>query len=109
MLVWLVVSAVPVVLSKEGIPHALRSSLMIPAVFIIAFAGAKLAYQCCPRSPRCVTVAAATLILFGIVWQSWVLPAMYFSVVRGRALTRCTTSTRSAAKAVETRGSLAHF
>ena len=36
---WLFVAAVPVVVSNEGIPHALRSILMIPAVFVLAGAG----------------------------------------------------------------------
>jgi len=33
LLVWVAVGAIPAVLSGEGVPHALRSVLMIPAVF----------------------------------------------------------------------------
>jgi len=36
---WLVVSALPVVISNEGIPHALRSILMIPPAMILAGVG----------------------------------------------------------------------
>ena len=38
-LIWLAVAALPVVVSNEGIPHALRSLLMIPPVFILAGVG----------------------------------------------------------------------
>jgi hypothetical protein len=33
---WLIIAALPVVVSNEGIPHALRSILLIPPVFILA-------------------------------------------------------------------------
>jgi len=40
---WLIIAALPVVVSNEGIPHALRAILMIPPVFILAgFGGAWL-------------------------------------------------------------------
>ncbi|MBP6855471.1 MAG: hypothetical protein KBC26_00590 [Candidatus Pacebacteria bacterium] len=39
-LVWLAVAFLPVVLSNEGIPHALRSILMIPPAMILAALGA---------------------------------------------------------------------
>lgn len=38
-LAWLLVAALPVVISNEGIPHALRAIIMIPPVFILAGAG----------------------------------------------------------------------
>lgn len=37
---WIATAMLPVVISDEGIPHALRSILMIPAVFILAGMGA---------------------------------------------------------------------
>ena len=40
VLAWLAVAAVPAILSGEGIPHALRSVLMIPAAAILAALGA---------------------------------------------------------------------
>ena len=42
---WLIITALPVVISNEGIPHALRSLLMIPPVFILAGAGAYKMYE----------------------------------------------------------------
>jgi 4-amino-4-deoxy-L-arabinose transferase-like glycosyltransferase len=35
-LVWITITALPVIISNEGVPHALRSILMAPAVFILA-------------------------------------------------------------------------
>jgi len=42
---WIIIAAIPVVISNEGIPHALRSLLMIPPVFILAGAGAFKMYE----------------------------------------------------------------
>lgn len=42
---WLVVASLPVVVSNEGIPHALRSILLIPAVFIFAGFGGVWLYE----------------------------------------------------------------
>ncbi|MEK7553273.1 MAG: glycosyltransferase family 39 protein [Patescibacteria group bacterium] len=33
---WLVIAALPVVISNEGLPHALRAIIMIPPIFILA-------------------------------------------------------------------------
>ena len=41
---WLLAAAIPVVLSDEGLPHALRALLMAPAVFLIAGSGAAAIY-----------------------------------------------------------------
>lgn len=45
LLIWLVVTALPVVISNEGIPHALRSILMAPAIFILAAVGGAWLYK----------------------------------------------------------------
>ncbi len=42
---WLVIAALPVVVSQEGIPHALRSILLIPPAFILAGFGGVRLYQ----------------------------------------------------------------
>ncbi|MBI1838925.1 MAG: glycosyltransferase family 39 protein [Candidatus Colwellbacteria bacterium] len=42
---WLIVAAAPVVVSNEGVPHALRAILMAPAVFIIAAMGGAKIYE----------------------------------------------------------------
>jgi 4-amino-4-deoxy-L-arabinose transferase-like glycosyltransferase len=36
LFLWLILAALPVVISNEGIPHALRAILMIPPVFMLA-------------------------------------------------------------------------
>lgn len=42
---WLVIAMLPVIISNEGIPHALRSILMIPPTMILAGVGAVLIYE----------------------------------------------------------------
>ena len=42
---WLMIAALPVIISTEGIPHALRSLLMIPPVFIFAGVGTLKIYE----------------------------------------------------------------
>jgi len=42
---WLIIAALPVVVSNEGLPHALRTILMIPAVFIFAGIGGLWLYE----------------------------------------------------------------
>ena len=39
LLAWFAVATLPVVISNEGLPHALRSILMIPPIFILAALG----------------------------------------------------------------------
>ncbi|MBN2197682.1 glycosyltransferase family 39 protein [Candidatus Wolfebacteria bacterium] len=42
---WLIIAALPVVISNEGIPHALRAILMIPPTFILAGIGGILIFE----------------------------------------------------------------
>jgi len=42
---WLIIAALPVVVSNEGIPHALRVIIMIPPVFILAGFGGIWLYE----------------------------------------------------------------
>lgn len=42
---WFVLAMAPVVFSSEGIPHALRSLLLIPPVFLLAALGARWTYH----------------------------------------------------------------
>lgn len=43
--IWLIITGIPVIISNEGLPHALRAILMVPAVFIIAAFGGFESYQ----------------------------------------------------------------
>ncbi|MEK7593333.1 MAG: hypothetical protein AAB464_01270 [Patescibacteria group bacterium] len=42
---WLIIAALPIVVSNEGLPHALRAILMAPVVFILAGAGGVWLYD----------------------------------------------------------------
>lgn len=60
---WLVVGALPVVFSGEGVPHALRSLLMAPPVFILAAIGGQGLYTFLARKvPGRLLIAAATAL-----------------------------------------------
>ena len=42
---WFVIAALPVVISNEGLPHALRSILILPPAIILSALGASAAYN----------------------------------------------------------------
>ncbi len=42
---WLALAALPVIISNEGLPHALRAVLMIPPIFILAGIGGVWLYE----------------------------------------------------------------
>src|SRR3989344_5390675 len=45
LLAWLAIGLLPVILSNEGLPHALRSIIVIPPVFILSAIGAMKIYE----------------------------------------------------------------
>jgi hypothetical protein len=61
LLVWLVAAALPAILSNEGIPHSMRSILMIPPVYLIAAIGFTGLYRSCPVHRLRPVIAAAFL------------------------------------------------
>jgi 4-amino-4-deoxy-L-arabinose transferase-like glycosyltransferase len=69
---WLVIAMLPVVISNEGIPHALRSILMIPAVFILAGIGAMTII------PFIYQKTKPTIICFGLIVISLALIAQAY-------------------------------
>jgi 4-amino-4-deoxy-L-arabinose transferase-like glycosyltransferase len=71
-LVWLFVAAIPVVLSGDTLPHALRSLLMAPAVFLLAAIAAREAMA------RVRLPAAAIAVI--AVWLAWEPYHTYFEV-----------------------------
>lgn len=73
---WIVIAMLPVVISNEGIPHALRSILMIPPVYILAGLGALLFinFSIIRCKPRIIGVALVVLGL-ALTAQAYV---MYF-------------------------------
>jgi 4-amino-4-deoxy-L-arabinose transferase-like glycosyltransferase len=67
LLGWIAVAAIPAILSGEGVPHALRSSLMIPAVFALAAVGGEYAWNwsrgALPAAARTSVLAAFVLLM----------------------------------------------
>lgn len=45
LFLWLILAALPVIISNEGLPHALRAIIMIPPVFMIAALGGSQLYK----------------------------------------------------------------
>ena len=45
LFLWLVIASIPVIVSNEGLPHALRAIIMIPPVFILAAIGGLQVYN----------------------------------------------------------------
>ncbi len=75
---WLIVAALPVVISNEGLPHALRAILMIPPVYILAGAGAHFAWKWLlarihRRVARVFFSIFLTLVLFNAYYSYFIL------------------------------------
>ncbi|MBI2096742.1 MAG: hypothetical protein HYT40_01120, partial [Candidatus Sungbacteria bacterium] len=75
MLSWFFLAILPVVISDEGIPHALRSILMIPPVFGLAGSGAAMVYEWLERflAPLELRVLAGffIILLFANAYYSY--------------------------------------
>jgi hypothetical protein len=70
-LIWLAVAAIPVVLSDDVMPHALRSLLMTPAVFLLAAIAAwELRSRVRLRAVALAAVATAVLAL-ALCWEPY--------------------------------------
>lgn len=87
---WLVVAALPVVVSNEGLPHALRAILMAPPVFILSAIGGIKIHQFAQKavSPRLLSTfyfLLATLLVFEayftyfIAWGQHPMVAAHFN------------------------------
>lgn len=64
ILSWLIIAALPVIISNEGLPHALRAILMAPPVFILAGMGALKLYPLIKNWPRITVYALLFLLAF---------------------------------------------
>ena len=70
VLAWLAVAALPVALSGEDIPHALRALLMLPAAMLLAALGAETAWGFLVRRlPPRLSFALAALLLAGLAYE----------------------------------------
>lgn len=74
LLSWLIVAALPVVISNEGMPHALRAIIMAPPVFILAaWGGVKLYDWFLNRNvlKNFLPTATGLLLAFLVVESYW--------------------------------------
>jgi len=72
-LAWIAVAFLPVVISNEGIPHALRSILMIPPVYILAgMGGAYLVEFLLKKINKRIVFVFGSFILLAMIAQSFV-------------------------------------
>jgi 4-amino-4-deoxy-L-arabinose transferase-like glycosyltransferase len=72
MLTWLVLGAVPAVLSSENMPSAIRSILMIPAILTLAAVAAYRAYEwLTPRAPRRAIQAASAVLFLALGFECY--------------------------------------
>ncbi len=68
---WLIAAAIPVILSNESIPHALRSIIMVPPVFIISGFGAIWLYDFIKIRNAFLKNFAVFLFLLFLVGESY--------------------------------------
>jgi len=72
MIGWLIVGALPAVLSGQDVPHALRSILMLPAAMLLAALGAHRLYEfLAQRAPRRIAAACAAVILALLAYEPY--------------------------------------
>jgi 4-amino-4-deoxy-L-arabinose transferase-like glycosyltransferase len=72
MLGWLVLGAVPAALSSENMPSAIRSIMMIPAVFTLAAFGAWRVYLwLSSRAPAQALAAVAAVLILGVSYETY--------------------------------------
>jgi len=72
MLAWLILGAAPAVLSSESMPSAIRSILMIPAIFTLAAVGAYRGYEwLAPRVPRHAIHAASAVLFLALGFECY--------------------------------------
>lgn len=72
LLSWLAIAALPVVISNEGIPHALRAILMAPPVFIISAAGGIYLYDWFARKiNKRALFAVCSLLLTALTFEAF--------------------------------------
>jgi 4-amino-4-deoxy-L-arabinose transferase-like glycosyltransferase len=69
---WMVLGAIPPVLSNDVVPHALRSLLLIPPAFLLAAVGADVAYNfLSAHLPRAVLAPLAAGLLLALAYEPY--------------------------------------
>lgn len=75
---WMIFAAIPVVISNEGMPHALRSILLIPPAIMLAGIGGRAAYETLKsRVKSSLLGTAAIIFLTLLVFETY--SAYFFS------------------------------
>ncbi|MEK7212634.1 MAG: glycosyltransferase family 39 protein, partial [Patescibacteria group bacterium] len=64
---WLILAFLPVVISNEGLPHALRSIFMIPPLFLLAATGGIFAYTYFQKHMRETAVLNFAAVILGLL------------------------------------------
>ncbi len=68
ILIWMIIMSLPSILTKEGLPHALRCIGMIPATFIFAGIGFELLWKTFQKRKKIISfiliIAAGIMIIF---------------------------------------------
>ncbi len=69
LFIWIIVAAVPVILSNEGVPHALRSLLLVPPITILAAVATVRAAGVVERrvGKQLTVIVMASFILYALV------------------------------------------
>jgi len=71
-LMWMVIAALPAVLSDDILPHALRSILLIPPAFMLAAVGAQEVHRfVSARAPRAVLAVLAIGLLSVLAYEPY--------------------------------------
>ena len=71
LLAWLFLAALPVVISNEGLPHALRAILMLPPVVILAAVGGVALYNMLPKNLSRIVMVIVIVILAAEPFQTY--------------------------------------
>jgi 4-amino-4-deoxy-L-arabinose transferase-like glycosyltransferase len=67
LLVWIIIGLLPAIIANEGIPHAWRSILAAPAVFIVAAQGGMWLWERVRRSISLTILQPAALVVGGLL------------------------------------------
>jgi 4-amino-4-deoxy-L-arabinose transferase-like glycosyltransferase len=64
---WMIFAAIPVVISNEGMPHALRSILLIPPAIMLAGIGGRAAYETLKNRVKSFLLRTAAIIFLTLL------------------------------------------
>lgn len=69
---WIAVGVLPTILTNDGVPHSIRSSLIVPPVFMLTAAGAwRVCTYLSGIGPRALRVAAAAVFVVALCYEPY--------------------------------------